>query len=98
MRLSGIAALRHAKKALGSEAAVALIVGVKQPSVHYMLRHGKRVPAEWCGPLEDATRALGNPDKIVTRHQLRPDLFEGDDIRPARRPTSPRTAAAGAAR
>lgn len=73
MATSGIIALKRAKALLGSEAAVAEVVGVKQPSVNYMLRTGRRVPAEWCIPLERATGGK------ITRHQLRPDLYPSDE-------------------
>lgn len=65
----GISALRRAKDILGSEYAVAEVVGVKQPSVNYILNSGKKVPAEWCLAIERATEGQ------VTRHELRPDLY-----------------------
>lgn len=68
----GIEALRRAKDLIGSEAAMAVAVGVRQPSVNYILRNGKRVPAEWCLPVEHATGGK------ITRHQLRPDLYPAD--------------------
>ena len=68
-----IEALRAAKDILGSERAVASVVGVKQPSVNYILNAGKKVPAEWCIPLEQATGGK------ITRHQLRPDLYPAQD-------------------
>ena len=67
--VTGIEALKLAKDTLESEAALAAAVGVKQPSVNYMLRKGKRVPAEWCLPIEEATGGK------ITRHDLRPDLY-----------------------
>lgn len=70
---TGIEALRRAKDLLGSEAAVADAVGVKQPSVNYILNDGKKVPAEWCLALERATTGK------VTRHDLRPDLYPVED-------------------
>jgi len=66
---TGIAALQRAKDLLGSQQALADIVGVKQPSVHHILNDGKKVPAEWCLPIERATEGK------VTRHDLRPDLY-----------------------
>jgi len=69
----GLAALHRAKDILGSQQAVADAVGVKQPSVHGILTHGKKVPAEWCLPLEKATNGQ------ITRHQLRPDLYPAED-------------------
>lgn len=82
---TGIAALRRAKDILGSEMALASAVGVKQPSVNYILNSGKKVPAEWCIPLERATAQKAEEDgtgEIVTRHQLRPDLYPHDDAAP----------------
>lgn len=69
----GLEALRRAKDIIGSEAALADVVGVKQPSVNYILRSGKKVPAEWCLPVERAT------DGKVSRHELRPDLYPRTD-------------------
>ena len=76
MESSGIDALRRAKEILGSEAAVAATVGVKQPSVHYQLNSGTIVPAEWCIPLERATAEKGEK---IQRHQFRPDLYPQDE-------------------
>jgi DNA-binding transcriptional regulator YdaS (Cro superfamily) len=42
----GILALHRAWKILGKQDVLAAVVGVTQPSVHYMLKGGKRVPAE----------------------------------------------------
>lgn len=70
--ITGIDALKVAKDTLGTEAALADAVGVKQPSVNYILKSGKRVPAEWCLPIERATEGK------ITRHQLRPDLYPED--------------------
>ena len=65
----GIGALRRAVIIIGSQKKAADVVGVKQPTISWTLNSGERVPAEWCIPLEVAT------DGIVTRHQLRPDLY-----------------------
>lgn len=73
----GIAALRRAKDILGSEAAVAVIVGVKQPTVNYTLNRAEKVPAEWCIPLDRATSDRGSR---VSCHQLRPDLWPEDFV------------------
>jgi DNA-binding transcriptional regulator YdaS (Cro superfamily) len=67
--MTGIAALKRAKHILGSQRALADVVGVKQPSVHGILNAGKTVPAEWCLAIERATQGQ------VTRHDLRPDLY-----------------------
>lgn len=66
---TGIAALRRAIEILGSQSRAAEVVGVKQPTISWTSRHGAKVPAEWCIPLEVATEAA------VTRHELRPDLY-----------------------
>lgn len=73
MSTTGIAALRRAKEILGTEVAVAKIVGVDQPTVNYALRKRKAVPAEWCLKLEEATGGK------ITRHDLRPDLYPEDE-------------------
>ncbi len=66
---ASILALARARDILGNQTALAAAVGVTQPSVNYMLRSGRRVPAEWCLKIEQATGGQ------VTRHQLRPDLY-----------------------
>jgi len=73
MEITGIDALRVAKDLLGSQRALAEAVGIKQPSVHEILNYGKKVPAEWCLPIERATEGR------VTRHQLRPDLYPPEE-------------------
>lgn len=76
----GIEALRRAKEMLGSEQAVAEVIGRTQPAVHQILTKGKRVPAEWCLPIERATAEVAARDgsEPVTRHQLRPDIYPLD--------------------
>lgn len=73
----GIPALRRATDILGSERAVADVVGVKQPSVNYTLNKADAVPAEWCIPLDQATAEKG---QRVTCHELRPDLWPPDFV------------------
>ena len=66
---TGIGALKTAIAAhLGSQAA-ARCVAVTPQAVSEILRRGKRVPAEWCLRLEQATGGA------VTAHDLRPDLY-----------------------
>jgi DNA-binding transcriptional regulator YdaS (Cro superfamily) len=65
----GISALRRAIEILGSQAAVATAIGKSQQSVSEIARRGKRVPAEWCLPIEEATNGR------ISRHDLRPDLY-----------------------
>jgi DNA-binding transcriptional regulator YdaS (Cro superfamily) len=66
---SSILALQRARDLLGNQTALAAAVGVTQPSVNHMLRSGRRVPAEWCRKIEQATGGQ------VTCHDLRPDLY-----------------------
>ena len=67
---AGIGALKTAiTEHLGSQAAAARCVGVTPQAVSEILRRGKRVPAEWCLRLEQATGGA------VTAHDLRPDLY-----------------------
>jgi DNA-binding transcriptional regulator YdaS (Cro superfamily) len=54
---------------LKSQVATARVVGVSPQAVSELLRRGRRVPAEWCLALEQATGGA------VTRHDLRPDLY-----------------------
>ncbi len=73
MTANGIEALRRAMEDLGlSQEDVATMVGVKQPSVSYILTNGKKIPAEWCLPLERGT------DGVLDRHKLRPDLYPNE--------------------
>jgi len=69
-RTSGVSALRQAiRHHLKSQVVVARAVGVSPQAVSEILRRGKRVPAEWCLPIETATSGA------ITRHDLRPDLY-----------------------
>lgn len=76
----GIDALRVAVELLGGPTATAKEIGKSQSSVSEMLSQGKRVPAEWCIPLEKATGGK------ITRHELRPDLYPLDDVGPSGSP------------
>lgn len=74
MDASGMEALERAKDILGgTEKALADAVGRTQPTVHEVLKRGKRVPAEWCPKIEEATTGK------VTRSQLRPDLWPSEE-------------------
>ena len=76
---TGIGALQAAIRGpLGTQAAVARIVGVSPQAVSEILRRGRRVPAEWCLALEQATGGA------VTRHDLRPDLYPRDETASSR--------------
>ena len=75
--MTGIGALRQViRHHLKSQVAVARAVGVSPQAVSEILRRGKRVPAEWCLPIETATAGA------VTRHDLRPDLYPAKETTP----------------
>jgi len=63
-------ALQKAVNICGGQASLARAIGVTQPNIWYWLNDGKHVPAEHCASIETATSGE------VTRHDLRPDLFE----------------------
>lgn len=67
-------ALLRAIGILGSQRAVAEVVGVKQPSIHERLKSGSPLPLDWCVLIERATKGK------VKRHELRPD-FPWTEIR-----------------
>lgn len=68
----GIAALKRAIEVLGGQVPTGKVIGVGQSTVSECIRNGKRVPAEWCLPLEAATAAAGEK---ISRAQFRPDLW-----------------------
>lgn len=76
MHTTGLEALRRAVEILGSQGKAAAAIGVRQQTVSELLKVGKKVPAEWCIPLERATAGE------VTRHELRPDLYPIDEANP----------------
>jgi DNA-binding transcriptional regulator YdaS (Cro superfamily) len=62
----------HIEKAVaivGSQAALARLIGTSQPFVNDMLHERKRVPADLCIPIEKAAKGA------VTRYDLRPGAF-----------------------
>lgn len=63
-----IEALNRACKALGSQNALATALGIESASISGW-RERNRIPAERCIAIEQATGG------IVTRHDLRPDIF-----------------------
>jgi DNA-binding transcriptional regulator YdaS (Cro superfamily) len=66
----GIKALRQAiREHLRTQVALAHAVGVTPQAVSDVLKRGKRVPAEWCLKLEQATGGA------IPAHALRPDLY-----------------------
>ena len=66
---NGIGALKTAIAQLGSQVAVAKVAGVTPQAVSEIVRRGRRVPAEWCRAIEQATSGS------VSAHDLRPDLY-----------------------
>jgi DNA-binding transcriptional regulator YdaS (Cro superfamily) len=68
----GIKALARCIDILGGQGPTGSVVGRTQTAISECLRKGKKVPAEWCIPLETATRGAGEE---ISRHQLRPDLY-----------------------
>jgi DNA-binding transcriptional regulator YdaS (Cro superfamily) len=83
---TGIDALRRAKEILGTEQAIADVVGCSQPNVHQVLKRGTQVPAEWCIPLEHATAATG---QRIPRAAFRPDIYPNESV--AHGSSSPRS-------
>ncbi len=65
--------LQRAIDATGGVSALASAIQVA-PSVPSMWKKRGNVPAEHCPAIERATRAIGDPEKIVTCEQLRPDV------------------------
>lgn len=70
MESKEISALRRAITKIGGQSALARACGVKQGHVWHWLNKSLRVPAEYAFAIEAATEGA------VTRHELRPDLFE----------------------
>ena len=67
---NGIGALRQAiRQHFRTQVALARAVGVTPQAVSDVLKRGKRVPAEWCLRLEQATGGA------IAAHALRPDLY-----------------------
>lgn len=64
--------LERAVKLVGGQSALAKVLGVKQGHVWYWLNGAKRIPAEYCAAVEEATSGA------VSKHDLRPDLFEAE--------------------
>lgn len=65
-----LGALETAVEKIGSQAALARLCGVKQPSVWHWLKNSQRLPAEHVLAVEAATG--------ISRHELRPDIYPRD--------------------
>lgn len=61
--------LRSAIAQVGSMSALATKLGITKAAVHQWTLKGRRVPAQHCVAIEAAT------DGVVTRYDLRPDVF-----------------------
>ena len=61
--------LQRAVALSGGQSALARLIGTKQGNVWYWLNVAKRLPADYVLPIERATAG------VVTRHDLRPDLY-----------------------
>ena len=72
---NGIGALKTTIAQLGSQVAVARVAGVSPQAVSEIVRRGRRVPAEWCLPIQEATGGA------VSAHDLRPDLYPPQETR-----------------
>jgi DNA-binding transcriptional regulator YdaS (Cro superfamily) len=70
--------LDKAIKAAGGQVALAEKIGKGQSTVS-LWRRQRRVPAEYCRAIETATGGA------VTRHELRPDIFDEPPAKPAKR-------------
>jgi DNA-binding transcriptional regulator YdaS (Cro superfamily) len=62
--------LRAAIEILGSQSALAELVGVRQPAVSKWLAKGAPLPAEFVLRVESETG--------ISRHELRPDVYPPD--------------------
>lgn len=64
-------AIQRAIQVFGSQAAMASVLGVKQPTISEWLRGERPIPAERCPQIERETRRLGQP---ILCEELRPDV------------------------
>ena len=63
-------ALQRAIAKVGSQSALARLLGVSQAAVSKWVRNSKHLPAQHVLPVEDVTG--------ISRHDLRPDLYPRD--------------------
>lgn len=70
--------IERAADVIGSQVALASLLGVTKAAVCQWKDEGRRVPAEHCPLIERETRRIaserGDPALIVTCEQLRPDI------------------------
>jgi DNA-binding transcriptional regulator YdaS (Cro superfamily) len=65
-------ALNKAVELFKFQSTLAKAIGVKQQNIWHWLNKTGVVPAEYVLKIEEATKDKG---KIVTRHELRPDIY-----------------------
>jgi DNA-binding transcriptional regulator YdaS (Cro superfamily) len=73
---SPVDALRAAVTQIGTQQAMATLLGVAQPSVWRWMRSKRGLPAEHVLKVEQATG--------ISRHDLRPDLYPEEAAQPFR--------------
>lgn len=61
--------LTRAVELLGSQANLAEVLGITQPSVSLLLNHGKEIRAEYAMKIDAATNG------VISKELLRPDLW-----------------------
>jgi DNA-binding transcriptional regulator YdaS (Cro superfamily) len=61
-------AIRRACELVGGQSALARLLNIAPPTVNEWVKGDRRIPAERCPEIEDAT------DKRVTCEELRPDV------------------------
>lgn len=70
--------IERAADVIGSQVALATLLGVTKAAVHQWKDEGRRVPAEHCPPIERETRRIAaekaDTSLIVTCEELRPDV------------------------
>jgi len=69
--------LEKAIKTMGSQSVLARAIGISQQNVSWWLNKSGVVPAEYVLPIEEATKSAG---EMVTRHELRPDLYPMEEV------------------
>lgn len=70
-------ALRNAIDVIGSQSAMAALLGITQGAISRWLARGSSLPAEHVLKVEAATG--------ISRHDLRPDLYPRDELAPEAR-------------
>lgn len=85
LRMTPQAALANAIEVIGTQLAMANLLGITQGAVSKWLKEGKHLPAEHVLKVEAATG--------ISRHDLRPDLYPRETSTPGHSDTTERVAA-----